>query len=715
MSVIDTHHPPVMVSLHTDIAETFIDEFDPNEYDFRRVNYDAINNELSAADWTPICSCANLDEAVDKFTFKIRELIMKHVPLVRPRRKPVWGNMELTRLNRKRKSTLRAYQKMKNASNRIRFTTASRAYKTLNKRLYLNYINKTEHNLRLNPKSFWRFINSKRKEDGLPSSVFLKEIVASSADRKCQLFVEHLSGVFSNECTSSDNIAAALRYVPRNEIAAHTFTISSDEVTDAIRKMKLSYNAGPDGIPAGLLKKCCEFLNVPIASLFNLSMQCQQFPQCWKSSFMFPVFKKGDKRNVENYRGITSLCACSKVFEAIVYDHLFFHVKNYISTSQHGFFPGRSVFTNLLDFTSLCLRTLDQRAQVDAVYTDLKAAFDRVDHGILLAKLDKLGVSTGLTAWLASYLQNRRMAVKLGASLSDWFCNNSGVPQGSTLGPLLFSLFINDICRLLPPGTRLLYADDTKIYVVIHSREDCVRLQELINLFAKWCDSNCLTISVNKCSIISFSRKKQTLIHEYFINDHSLQRNNIVTDLGVILDDGLTFRQHYDMIISKANRQLGMVLKIGKEFRNPGTLRALYCSLVRSILETNCVVWDPHYVFWSCRIESIQKRFVRSICRTLPWRNPDSLPRYEDLCALIGITPLDQRRKDIIGSTAHKILVGKYDCPAILCKLQLHCPLRPTRHHQLLRLGAHRTNYGTHEPIRNMALEYNRRRQNFNF
>ena len=176
----------------------------------------------------------------------------------------------------------------------------------------------------------------------------------------------------------------------------------------------------------------------------------------------------------------------------------------------------------------------------------------------------------------------------------------------------------------------------------------------------------------------------------------------------------MTFRQHYSSIINKANRQLGMICRIGKEFKDPGTFRTLYCSLVRPILESACVVWDPYYDHWIRRIERIQKHLIRRICRALPWSNPDHLPPYESLCLLVGIAPLEQRRKDIMARTAHKILTSSYDCPAILTMLQLHCPLRPQRHQRLLQLNAHRTNYGLHEPIRRMALAYNLN-DNFNF
>ena len=212
-----------------------------------------------------------------------------------------------------------------------------------------------------------------------------------------------------------------------------------------------------------------------------------------------------------------------------------------------------------------------------------------------------------------------------------------------------------------------------------------------------------------------FQPQKQPLVYQYRIADEVLPRSNVVSDLGVILDEKLSFRQHYSMITNKANRQLGVIMRIGKEFDDPGTLKALYCSLVRSILESACVVWDPYYDYWKKRIECIQKRFVRRVCRTLPWRNPDSLPPYEDLCQLLGLAPLEQRRRDILMRTAHKILTGTYNCPAILATLHLNCPLRPQRHQRLLRLDVHRSNYALHEPIRRMAQEYNRSGHNFNF
>ncbi|XP_065073804.1 uncharacterized protein LOC135697870 [Ochlerotatus camptorhynchus] len=148
-------------------------------------------------------------------------------------------------------------------------------------------------------------------------------------------------------------------------------------------------------------------------------------------------------------------CACLWTMNHTlnVNERLFGSCKNYISTCQHGFFPGRSVETNLVSFTSFCMENVSKKLQVDAIYTDLKVyTFDKVVHVILLAKLDKIGCSAPFCSWLRSYLVQRQVTVCIGNYSSYCFSNSSGVPQGSILGLLLFSLFVNDATFILPSG-----------------------------------------------------------------------------------------------------------------------------------------------------------------------------------------------------------------------------------------------------------------------
>ena len=529
------------------------------------------------------------------------------------------------------------------------------------------------------------------------------------------MFAEQFKSVFNNASAPAPQIIDASLVAPLHAFSFEMPLITASTVASALHDLKLSYSAGPDGIPSSVLKKCSEILSIPLAKLFNLSIAQSKFPEKWKFSYLFPVHKKGDKRNVCNYRGITSLSACSKLFEIIVNRALFASCKNYIDADQHGFYPKRSVSTNLVQFSSFCLQGMDSGAQIDAIYLDLKAAFDRVDHGILLGKMERLGVSSDAICWFKSYLTCRSVRIKIGSSVSNSFSNGSGVPQGSNLGPLLFSIFINDISLLLPSGCRLFYADDTKIYSIIKCRSDCLMLQSLLDVFVDWCSMNGLTLSVEKCSTISYHRKRSPIVFDYAISGQFLQRVHSIKDLGVTMDAGLTFKAHYSDIIARANRQLGFIFKVADEFLDPLCLKSLYCSLVRSILETNTVVWSPFHVTWSNRIEAVQKKFVRYALRNLPWQDPLNLPAYENRCRLLGIEPLDLRRKVSQAVFAAKLLFNDIDCPALLSRLNIYAPERLLRQRDFLYLEPRNRSYGAHEPVRAISQQFNESFEQFDF
>lgn len=403
----------------------------------------------------------------------------------------------------------------------------------------------------------------------------------------------------------------------------------------------------------------------------------------------------------------SSLCACSKLFEIIVSDYMYCQTKHYISTCQHGFYPGRSVSTNLSEFVSFCLRNIEQGRQVDAIYTDLKAAFDKVDHNILLAKLGKLGCSPSFVEWLRSYLCDRKLAVKIGSSISRWFVSSSGVPQGSNLGPLLFSLFMNDAIIHIGDGFCLVYADDLKLYVLINGKEDCHKLQTLLNKFVSWCRVNRMQLSISKCFVVSFHRKMSHVSFDYTIDGELLNRTQIIRDLGVCLDSTLSFRNHHEEIIDKARRQLGFMCKLSKEFRDPYTLKSLYVSLVRPILETASIVWDPYHSTVASRIESIQKRFIRFALRNLPWSDPLNLPPYEGRCLLIGIETLEQRRKRAKALFVAKLIAAEIDAPNLLQMISFNTPNYAIRRPEFLRLPFRRRDYASQEPVRSMMECFN--------
>lgn len=482
----------------------------------------------------------------------------------------------------------------------------------------------------------------------------------------------------------------------------------------ASSQLKTSYNPGPDGFPSVLLKRHIDLLVTPLLLIFRSSLRNGVFPSCWKCAHMFPVYKKGDRRDIDNYRGITSLSAVSKLFELVIMEPLRAHCKQLLSGDQHGFTPGRSTTSNLLCLTTYITDSMVRHTQTDVIYTDLTAAFDLINHRIAIAKLDRLGIGGNLLQWFQSYLTNRKLKVVIGDCVSPSFLSTSGIPQGSHLGPLIFLLYFNDVHQAIKVP-RLSYADDLKLFLEIRSFDDCNLLQQQVQCFTDWCSVNRMIVNPAKCSVITFSRKKRPIRFNYYLSGSEIGRVDHVKDLGVILDTSLTFKHHVSYVVSKASRILGFIFRTAKNFTDVYCLKALYCSLSRSILEYCSEVWSPSYNNGVERIESVQRRFLRFALRRLPWRNPFRLPSYENRCQLIDLEPLHVRRNTARALFIADALQGRIDCPTILEQINLYAAPRALRNNLLLHLPLRRANYSMYGAVVGIQRVFNRVASYFDF
>lgn len=214
----------------------------------------------------------------------------------------------------------------------------------------------------------------------------------------------------------------------------------------------------------------------PLAHIFNASLQQGIFPREWKLSFVTPIHKDGLRSDVSNYRPICIQSALAKLFEKLILPQLTQFFSDIITPKQHGFIGGRSTTSNLFTYIGYILNAMNNGYKVHAVYTDFSKAFDRVNHDILLQKLDAIGVRGNALKWINSYLVGRKIQVRVDGHLSSNYDVKTGVPQGSHLGPILFNIFINDI-GVNFNSEYLLYADDLKIYRRITSNSDSQALQ----------------------------------------------------------------------------------------------------------------------------------------------------------------------------------------------------------------------------------------------
>ena len=389
--------------------------------------------------------------------------------------------------------------------------------------------------------------------------------------------------------------------------------LTYDDVYNSIMGLKSINTAGPDDIPPVFLKSCAFSLTFPLTSLFNMSLQTGCFPDVWKKSFVIPLHKSGDASDVKNYRPISKLSTIAQIFDSLVHSKLTSFFSPYIGAEQHGFAKGKSTNTNLISFTEKVAESFSNRSQVDTIYTDFAKAFDRVSFEALIYKLRCSGIGGVLLQWMQSYLMGRLQVVSLGNTYSREFSVLSGVPQGSHLGPLFFSLFLNDLRSYINPRIQfLLFADDCKLFMEIFTIEDCLCLQSGLDDFVKYCELFCLRVNLEKCAVISFSRLVNGRIDfDYAIHNTTLYRVLEVKDLGVMLDSRLCFKTHLSYIGNKAMKMLGYVIRTCRDFSNLAAIKAVYSAYVRSHLEYCCQVWNTATATDRLSLERVQRKFTR--------------------------------------------------------------------------------------------------------
>lgn len=484
--------------------------------------------------------------------------------------------------------------------------------------------------------------------------------------------------------------------------------VTRDLVEEVISNLDAHKGGGTDGLPNFFVKQLKESLSDPLSQIFNKSLRSGVFPASWKETFIIPVLKSGDASHVTNYRPISILNCFSKIFEKVMHSHIFGCINNVLSNNQHGFFKKRSTVTNLVEITDFISKNLDNNTQVDVVYTDFSKAFDRVNHNILLCKLENFGFSNIMLIWFKSYLSSRSQYVNFNGTHSKTFLVASGIPQGSILGPLLFLIFINDIPQSLS-NCCLLYADDLKFYRRILSNQDCISLQSDINQLFDWSVANGLSLNVNKCCVMSFSRRVQPLLSQYTMNGVSLERPGYIKDLGVNFDTKLSFNSHIDTICKKSYKLLGFLHRNSKNFSNINTVKLLYNSLVRNQLEYATQIWSPFYSVHIERIERVQRRFSRFLLfkfsRVL--EITEQL-QYSERLKLFNMISLESRRLLIDEITLYKIINNLLDSQYMLSHINFNVRSYYSRNqnHKLFRCGISRTNIGLTAPLNRIQAQH---------
>lgn len=699
---LDNNHPSLLITLN-ELDFRPLDRRVHYKYLFDKAPYDLINSALAHIDWN-IVDLDDIDLSVTQFYRMLFEVIDNYVPRKRvvDSSFPNWVSAGTRALICSKREAHKKFKTSQSHSDYQIFSALRQDVKVNLERDKSDYIEYTENAVINNPRHFWKYVSSLRKDTTIPNLMTYNVSSCVGGYEISNCFAEYFESNYQDASAGSlvNNLAQNLS----TQISLNCvdilceMNISDHSILDAILSIGPKSSCGPDKIPTYFTFHCAQNLAEPLHIIFKKCLIKGLFPSAWKCSNVIPIYKSGPRSDITNYRPISLNNSFAKVFDFMMSKVIAAHVSGYIISQQHGFSIGKSTETNLFVFTNFIYKSIESGSTVDCIFTDIRKAFDRVPINLLLFKLKNLyGIRGALLSCLEAYLLGRSQHVTVNGYVSDTFTVASGVGQGTHLGPVLFSLYINDIKYALECSDFLLFADDCKMFKRISSHTDQAELQRDLNNFYGWCDVNSLSVNVEKCKYMQFTRQTNPLHFRYTLDGIPLETVSSIKDLGIYLDNKLSFNLHVDSIIARANKTLGFIIRSTKPFNNVRALMILYVAIVRSVMEYCCIVWAPSYITRIRRLEKVQRKFVKFLC----FKSHiifDSFP-YEHHLQHFSLPHLLSRRTFYDVMFAFKVLNDMVKCPDISSLFVTHAPSRPLRHHRLLEVEFHRTNYGLHSPL----------------
>ena len=630
-------------------------------WDYKRGDYDTFRKKLLDAPWYMCYNSNDIDVIVDnwiKMFISIAETCIPHYEtVIRPCDKN-FMNSDLREMMRKRD---RLFELSKQSNN----DNLKERYRILRNKIVSECRNAkakqeqkendTISNVDTANKQWWSLYKemiNKGKNSSVGPLMDGDKLITDDIQRA------NLLNTFFTDQTCLDDSHAWLPPETQNPLVIDQKITDAVEIYGILIHLDTSKATGPDGISNRLLKEASVSIAEPLSRLFNYSLSIGRFPDVWKIANVIPVFKKGDPLMCNNYRPISLLCCISKVFEKIIFNHIYPYLKKnkLIHIRQSGFTHGDSTVNQLIAICNLIHCNLDNGDEILSVFLDLTKAFDKVWHKGLLYKIRRCGINGNLYKWIESYLSDRKQRVVINGASSETRNIMAGVPQGSVLGPLLFLIYINDICDNLT-SEAFLFADDTSIFCPLGNNP--INTANIINRdlerIYQWSCHWLVSLNPTKTVYMLFSTKRTpSNIPPLYIGNVPLEMVDSHKHLGLILTPTLSWTKHIDALIAKVNKRLGMLKRYKYRFSR-NALEIGYKTFVRPILEYGNIVYDSCLKEESDRIENVQLEAARIVTGGKFRTSSEEL--YEEL----GWRDLSTRRKISKLTRFHSFCTGK--CP----------------------------------------------------